>query len=297
MTNIQHLTLLSYLFIALTSAGLFAEEPDEGYAYDPVSKSVVPKFMGKVSLVKGTVIVTHANMEKEELKKDDKISPGDSIETSEKSFIKIAMVDTSVVTLGPESVFKVEKFVYRTKSDREALFNLLKGQLRTEVNIKAPSPDAIKVKSHQVSLGVRGTDFFVNAQLNAAGERVVEVALLKGLVGIEDKASAREFALSPQEHYISIASPGKAPRHEHKALQWNPSDPGGAEGDWRVQQLLPYAKTAEVSSTPLKQKNKFDRAPASLGSIEAEEEESSSTRSWRHTLDELNRRRKDYIDN
>lgn len=96
----------------------------------------------------------------------DAICVGETIVTAKSSSAQIKMVDDGMVTVRPQTKFKIEKFVYRGTKKDNSLFALLKGGLRVitgEIGHRNPKNDLIRAP--QVLIGVRGTDHEVTVIL------------------------------------------------------------------------------------------------------------------------------------
>ncbi|GAB4417584.1 MAG: hypothetical protein OHK0056_26620 [Bacteriovoracaceae bacterium] len=264
---------------------LAAQESD--FSFDPKSKSVIPKFLGKVLLLKGEANATNDNGEDRGLKIGDKLFLDDVVKTNPYSYLKIEMVDSSLITLGPNSEMKFDKFDYRTKEDRESVYNLLKGQMRSQFLVKAKKDEAIKVKAGMISMGVRGTEFVVNSNKNANGETISEVLLLEGKIHLYDKATKKEWNMKPKDHYVSITG------GDTQGIQSQMDDETfekikGPSLDPR-RHFTPLLSFYELNRVVVKEPTrKKGRAPASVDTVAAEDY--TPTRSWKSTLNELNNR-------
>ena len=64
------------------------------------------------------------------------IKMGDIITTGKKSYVKIKLVDDTVISIGPESHFSFRNYKFESITDRDATFDLLKGKMRIKVNNK-----------------------------------------------------------------------------------------------------------------------------------------------------------------
>ncbi|MCR9204559.1 MAG: hypothetical protein NXH75_08290 [Halobacteriovoraceae bacterium] len=123
---------LCLLFLSFNLLGQDGGKDDADFTYDKESKSIIPKYLGKVILLKGTVKANNRS-----LKKGDKIYPKEKIITEGSSLVKVEMVDTTILTAGPNTTLGFENWSYRTKSDRDLTLNLLKGKMRSHFKVKA----------------------------------------------------------------------------------------------------------------------------------------------------------------
>lgn len=156
-----------------------AKATDKDWTFDPKTSTLIPKYLGKVKVLNGKAVIGDR-----ELKKGSQIYNNDLVQTSEKSFAVIEMIDLTVVTIGPKTDFKVENWAYRTKNDRDAVFTVLKGQWRALIKSKSKDDDQLKIKTSLVSMGVRGTELMVNVDTNNEKE-INQVALLEGAIHLE----------------------------------------------------------------------------------------------------------------
>lgn len=147
----------------------------------------VKNIFGKVSLTRGKI--------NQPLKIDSVIQVGDKITTSEKSFVKVMMIDKTAQSLGANSRLEFTTFEFRSPHDRDNIVTLLKGALRTKVSIKNSKEDRIGVKTKTVSLGVRGTEF-----ITVVDNELTEVTLLEGIVNITNNQK-QQFLLTPRHRY------------------------------------------------------------------------------------------------
>ena len=169
--------VISSCFSPLFHLGKFeAQAVDKDWTFDPKTSSLIPNYLGKVKVINGKAVIGER-----ELQKGSKIYPQDLVQTAEKSFVVIEMIDLTIVTIGPKSEFKVEKWIYRTKNDREVTFSVLKGQWRALVKSKSKDDDQLKIKTSVISMGIRGTELLVNVNAHQ-GADVTQVALLEGQI-------------------------------------------------------------------------------------------------------------------
>lgn len=295
----MHLFKTSLLItFALLAQIVFAQESE--FSFDPKTNAVIPNFIGKVLLQKGEAVAISDGGTEKELKIGDKVFNNDTVKTTSGSFLKIEMIDTSLITLGPDTSMKFDEFKYRSKEDRESIYHLIKGQMRTQFKVKAKKEEAIKVKTGMISMGVRGTEFVVNNRDLESGENISEVLLIEGKIRLYDKQAKKEYQMKPKEHYISVIGerPFGLPNYIFEKMENETFEKiKGPELDPRrhFSPLLSFYDLPKVVVIEDDKKpggaGKRSRGPAS---IEVDEEEDYlPTRSWKSTLDELNNRLKE----
>ncbi len=279
---------MKYLFFFIFSFSLLAQE----FAFDKESQSVIPRYLGKVILLKGQAHHKGDQM----LKIDDKIYPNETLTTEKGSLIKLEMVDMSILTLGPKSSLTFEKWKYKTKSDREALLNLNVGKMRAHFKVKAKKDNAIQIKASHVSMGVRGTEVMVNHLIERddnkdQSKHITHFATLSGRTLLYDKAKDYEIEQEAGEHYLSILD------HRKKVIKSEAHnlDPN----EW--EKLKAKDKNPRKYFKPLLDTNEFLKVTKNTTTTnlllkrleESKKKASRNTRkgpSWKKTLKQLNQR-------
>ncbi|MEI8347607.1 MAG: FecR domain-containing protein [Pseudomonadota bacterium] len=135
--------------------------------------------IGRVAKIVGAVerINTQQNISGP-IASGDVIAQGDKLKTGPDAYIKVLMKDDTIFQLGAQSEFIFKRFAFRTKEDRQADYDMSFGQLRALIINKAKDND-ITIKTPAVSLGVRGTEFALNA-FQRDGVWQTDIALLRG---------------------------------------------------------------------------------------------------------------------
>ncbi len=116
------------------------------------------------------------------LRNGDDVYVGDKIITGEKTFVKILLTDDTLFQLGPKTEFNVEKFAMRGPNDRDAIYNLTTGKLRSLFTQKNKDKSLI-LKTPTVSMGIRGTEILSDV-FKHNGEMNTDIALLSGKLEI-----------------------------------------------------------------------------------------------------------------
>jgi hypothetical protein len=120
-----------------------------------------------LSSVNGTVSIKKLDGKTIDAVKDMGINEGDIINTEKSSFVKLSFIDKSIITVGPNSSFKVTAF---SKSEA-GILTLIKGSIRAQVTkdymeLEDKEKSKLFIKTETAAMGIRGTDFQVshNAQ-------------------------------------------------------------------------------------------------------------------------------------
>jgi hypothetical protein len=120
--------------------------------------------VGTITHLGGIVRATHADGTSKLLSVKSEIMEGDTLQTEQDTFVRIKFVDGGEVVLRPETVFKVDAYVYKPDASEQRkdniLLNLVKGGMRSVTGLLGKrSPDAFKMKTEAATVGIRGTHF------------------------------------------------------------------------------------------------------------------------------------------
>lgn len=120
---------------------------------------------GTVKAISGTPQITRPNMPITVLRLGDAVNTGDVVSTPSNSSVGLLMKDGTRMSLGANSTVTIKEFVFdSTTQDGRLWMDLLKGTLRMITGaIAKTSPEQVKVTTPTSVVGVRGTDFIVQA--------------------------------------------------------------------------------------------------------------------------------------
>lgn len=191
----------------------------------------------------------------------DKVSPGTTVVTATRSFVRLLFPDNTQLNVGPDTTMKIET----EKAGDASIVDLVAGQIRAKVTKDpmanhdgGPVKEKMVVKTKTAAMGIRGTDFNVsfNQQNNITAlitfEGNVAMAKLDGAAGAlaalhQDKGvqsvGAGQFSgVSPDQAQASVPvkiSPsqletlkgnsefkGLGARQEKQAVMASPVPPG-----------------------------------------------------------------------
>lgn len=161
--------------------------------------------VGTVAKAVGQVYrIPKGHAQKKPLKNNERILEGDKLISLQRSFIKVLMDDDTVMNLGPGSEFEIKEFKMKTKSDRTSVYNLAKGKMRAIFTVKAKKKDALKIKTPNVAMGVRGTEILSNVY-QVKGAMNTDIALLSGKMNIDTSQSGinKVIQVTPGELFNS----------------------------------------------------------------------------------------------
>ncbi len=138
----------------ISASLLFALVSFEISAADNVAKVIVMRGMVKAKLADGSII---------DVKADQSLPEGATVQTADKSFVKLMFIDKSQMNLGPNSQMVINAFPKK----EAGIITLVKGQIRSQVTkdymeMDDKSKSKLYIKTKTAAMGIRGTDFQVN---------------------------------------------------------------------------------------------------------------------------------------
>ena len=100
------------------------------------------------------------------LEAGDAVFSGDRLVSGKYGLASVVLRDGTTLVLGNNSQLQIQKFAFNaTTADGNMLVELLQGSVRLLTGlISKINPDAVQVKSGTLLVGVRGTDFIVEAE-------------------------------------------------------------------------------------------------------------------------------------
>jgi hypothetical protein len=98
-----------------------------------------------------------------------KVMEADVLVTGPGASLGIAFLDNSLLSVGPDSILVIDRFVFDPTSHQGAFESSLKRGTLSAVSgkIAKQTPDAMKVRTPVAILGVRGTEFVVRTSHTA----------------------------------------------------------------------------------------------------------------------------------
>jgi len=263
--------LLLFLTFNINSLG-----QDNDHYFDPKTSSMIPKYIGIVKKMKGKAIA-----EDRELSEGSKVYPGEKIKTEPNSFLVIELVDDTHLSIGPDSEFMMDQWKYRTKNDREGVYQLMKGQMRALIKSKSLDQDQLKVKTKLASMGVRGTEFLVNETVKD-NKTLTQIGLLEGKINLKSELLNFKKNLIPGDNIV-LFQDGNINKKVEKSFGKEELDYLNSEGELGSKNLLKKALLEDFAQIELKGQNVLDK------SIEkSKQEEVIEAESLKEKLNKLN---------
>ena len=121
-------------------------------------------YAGVVKTVRGSATVERASS-KVALAPGSRVNSGDRIVTGTDGYVGVTLRDDTLLTLGPGSTLSLDSYGFDPKThEGNFLASLTRGVLSVVTGLIAKrSPDAFVVKTRISTMGVRGTEFIVEA--------------------------------------------------------------------------------------------------------------------------------------
>lgn len=258
----------------------------QDFVFDKEKGKAVPTFIGQIKLMKGKVF-KKVNEETNEVSTGERFKVNDLVITSEQSFVKIQMIDDSIITIGPKSEMKLVNFDFQDKSNRSMTVELVKGQLGADIKNRA-KPGDLNFKTKFTTMGVRGTYFLMNH--HSIGNLVVaDYAVIEGKVEVAD-ADSNKAPLSKGERMTLIhdASVKKSAKEKIALSSTELSDLNPKiNEDEEVKPFLPYLELKDIrSGSPLE--TLLTQAEVKPDKTKDQEKTEAPKKNWKDSLKKLN---------
>jgi hypothetical protein len=149
--------------LALCGAAALAQA--QSPSSPPVAKPVAEPQAGFVKSVRGNVQLLSAAGTSRTASAGDALAAVDRIVTGPDSSASVVLRDDTTLMVGPSSRLDLKEFHFNsTTHEGGVLVSLLRGSMRMITGlIGKTNPDAIRVETQTATIGIRGTDFIVQA--------------------------------------------------------------------------------------------------------------------------------------
>ena len=254
---------------------------------DPKTSEVKYDIIGTVRSSRGFVSKRGKNETKDtKIGVNFGVKKGDEIKTGKNSFVKIVMIDETIISLGPNSVFDFSSYDFKTKVDRNANYKLKKGKLRMKVPVKIES-GKYQISLRTISLGVRGTEFLANRLNREKGSSVEQIALLEGVLALK-RSNKKTELLKVSDHFkLRVLKNGTKNSKKTKLTEKEVKDLLALNTSDELDK--PFLKTISKNELFGSNSNEFYKDPNST----LEEERKNKGKNWKESLKDLNKKHKD----
>ncbi|MBI2606960.1 MAG: FecR domain-containing protein [Deltaproteobacteria bacterium] len=170
---------------------------------------------GKIAVVNGEVrIISSKPGDKGRITKPgDAIANDDTIQTASGASAKVLFSDQSMIDVGSNSSFKVSDYALKAGEDRTGTFSLLYGKIRSLITKKVGPQGKVEYRAGGAVMGVRGTEFVVDApKIDAAageagGFSPPSIVVVSGLVQVALLAGGPPIVLKPGDMVVAPLGP------------------------------------------------------------------------------------------
>lgn len=175
------LTLLAISFSAISA--------------ENVAKVVIMRGMVKAKLTDGSIV---------DVKADQSLPEGATVQTADKSFVKLLFIDKSQMNLGPNSQMVINAFPKK----EAGIITLVKGQIRSQVtkdymDMDDKSKSKLYIKTKTAAMGIRGTDFQVNYNPKNQNTALITFEGKVAMAHIDRNVREERFDQSKLERVVS----------------------------------------------------------------------------------------------
>lgn len=121
---------------------------------------------GMIKEIKGSAVIIERGEQKLDAKPGNKILVSDRIITGANSSVGITLHDGTLLSAGPNSTLSLNKFVFDSTTNSGALDASLKRGTLAVVSgkLSKTSPESVTYRTPTSILGVRGTEFVLEAE-------------------------------------------------------------------------------------------------------------------------------------
>lgn len=157
------------------------------------------KGFGIATLVKGQPTVQNANGQKKTLVRGDKVYESDTIITSASALVRLAMMDTNIIDIYPNSKLYIKEYIYNPKENQKNVsLEVSEGKIKSTVRQKYDNDqNKYNVITPVIVAGVRGTIFSATHEKQSGRSEVltheghVMVGRLEGNLPVKEFFSVR----------------------------------------------------------------------------------------------------------
>jgi len=177
-------TIYKIILLTFLSTGLFAGS------------------VATVTALKGTASIFREGVKSEALLGAELLAK-DNITTADNSKLQMIFSDETIVTLGKNSNFSIEEYLFENTEEPVVEFGMIKGAMRTITGkIGKLAPQKFKVKTKTATIGIRGTNFSVIIEEDGT----FEAYCTYGAISIT--VNGKEYRVE-QGYFIHISPEGK----------------------------------------------------------------------------------------
>ena len=167
------------LILSTVHTAVFADD-----VLDPIDQHIgdnAQPVVGEVGIVLGRAFVTRSDGAPIQLSRGDKLRVLDRISTLSNGHVHVHFLDDAYVSVRPNSILEISQYKYEESRPEESIvkFDLREGVARSISGKAARSArERYRLNTPIAAIGVRGTDFVVNANRSAVRAKVFEGSII-----------------------------------------------------------------------------------------------------------------------
>ncbi len=166
------------------------------------SSLVFANSVGRITALKGSADIVRDGLSIKAIL-GAKLNEKDNILTKDKSKVQIVFNDETIITVGKNSNFSINEYLFEESTLPKAKFELLSGAMRAITGkIGKIAPDKFSVKTKNATIGIRGTNFSVLAGTDGG----LKVYCTFGAISTEIKG---DISIVTQGFYIVVSPAGE----------------------------------------------------------------------------------------
>lgn len=167
-----------------------------------VSSLVWANSIGTITALQGNASIVRDGVTIEALL-GAKLNKKDNITTQDKSKMQIIFNDETIITIGKNSHFSINEYLFEENKTPQAKFSLISGAMRAITGkIGKIAPEKFTVETKTATIGIRGTNFSVLAGPDGS----TQVFCTFGAITASMNG---ETVTVPQGFYVSVSADGK----------------------------------------------------------------------------------------
>ncbi len=186
--------------------------------------------VARVDFATGNVAAIAPNGQSRELRRGSEIEVGETVST-QRGRAQLRFADGALMSLQPQTEFKVEEFKYSGKADASdnIVMNLLKGGMRTITGlIGRTNRNAYRLKTEVATIGIRGTEYTVKYTNS------IELFCTDGAVSVDNQSGS--FTV-PAGTGVMVSTNQTPPQQTENKPVLPPESPAAQEQEEQQQQV------------------------------------------------------------
>ncbi len=185
-----------------------------------LSSVAFAKSVGAITALQGSASILRDTQEIEATL-GAKLNEKDSITTKDATKVQVVFDDDTTITIGKNSNFSINEYLYEESKEPTAKFGLVNGAMRTITGkIGKIAPDKFSVQTKTATIGIRGTNFTIIAELDGSSR----VYCTFGAISVSIRG---ELSTVTQGFYVVVSPDGK----RSEPMKFTPAELGKMKDD------------------------------------------------------------------